>query len=88
MPSLAALAFGLASFAASVCAHEKYVQLNPNGDNAGVKAIGHTNPNGGGRTNQYGSDFDKIGRNNWNQALCQRDSDGDGQTNGLELGDP
>jgi hypothetical protein len=88
MPSLAALAFGLASFAASVSAHAKYVPLNPNGNNTGVAAIGHINTAGGGKTNQYGSDFDKIGKKNWNQALCQRDSDGDGQTNGLELGDP
>ena len=100
--------------------------LNPNGANAGVKAIGHIDPNGGGKENAYGacagreeeaqeeaeaqqrltnpvrarrrrrrrtllpplagSDFKHQGKK-WTVALCQLDSDGDGQTNGFELGD-
>lgn len=78
---------GGAAFAAVAAAHKEYVPLNPNGALAGVAAIGHVNPNGGGKTNQYGHDFDKAGKK-WTLELCQMDSDGDGQTNGLELGDP
>ena len=74
--------------ALTVVAHPEYVPLNPNGAKVpGVKAIGHTNPNGGGKENRYGSDFKAAGKR-WNQKLCSLDSDGDGQSNGLELGDP
>ncbi|CAD7931011.1 unnamed protein product [Amoebophrya sp. A25] len=38
--------------------------------------------------NQFGSDFLRIGKLRWTQALCELDSDGDGYSNGLELGDP
>ena len=76
-----------AALAAVAAAHPQYVPLNPNGANAGVKAIGHTNPNGGGSTNKYGSDFDKQ-KKTWTTTLCKMDSDGDGLSNGLELGDP
>ena len=63
MPSLSVLAAGLVSFAVAVSGHQKYVALNPNGANVhGDVAIGHTNPTGGGKTNAYGSDFDKIGK--------------------------
>ncbi len=37
--------------------------------------------------NGYGRDYSSYGRN-WNLRLCASDSDVDGQTNGLELGDP
>jgi hypothetical protein len=80
-----------AALAALSAAHPGYVLLNPNGGNVtiphGIKAIGHTNGEGGGPTTPYGDDFVGQG-NNWTQALCLHDSDGDGQTNGLELGDP
>ena len=59
-----------------------------NGDKVrGVAAIGHTNPSGGGAANAYGAAFDKAGKA-WTVSLCAADSDGDGLTNGLELGDP
>ncbi len=38
--------------------------------------------------NNFGSDFRAAGDKMWSPALCMKDSDGDGQTNGEELGDP
>ncbi|XP_062566816.1 tyramine beta-hydroxylase-like [Saccostrea cucullata] len=35
----------------------------------------------------FGKDFDAAGKK-WTQELCRKDSDGDGKTNGEELGDP
>ncbi|CAL1525883.1 unnamed protein product [Lymnaea stagnalis] len=67
----------------------------PNGDNVGDPcqrggqwaAIGHQMIYGGGPRNPFGDAFDRAGRN-WTKALCLEDSDGDGRTNGQELGDP
>ena len=71
-----------------VVARQSYVALNPNGANVqGVAAIGHKNVGGGGVTNLYGQNFGSAGLK-WTSALCTMDSDGDGQSNGLELGDP
>jgi hypothetical protein len=81
-------AIALASLASSAHGHKEYVPLNPNGAGVpGVLAIGHVNVKGGGKTNKYGADFGHVGKA-WTQTLCMADSDGDGQTNGLELGDP
>jgi hypothetical protein len=44
-------------------------------------------PEGGGPRNQFGLDFAAAGYT-WTTDLCQLDSDGDGRTNGEELGDP
>lgn len=49
--------------------------------------VGHENRNGGGARNAFGLAFKEAGLN-WTQSLCQQDSDGDGRTNGDELGDP
>jgi hypothetical protein len=87
MPSLAALAVGAAALAVPAAAYQSYVALNPNGASVGVAAIGHVDPNGGGPRNAYGAAFAGAGHA-WTVALCQADSDGDGQYNGLELGDP
>jgi len=65
----------------------------PNGDK--VKScigevagdIGHITTVGRGPRNQFGKDFEAEG-NTWTHALCRLDSDGDGRTNGEELGDP
>jgi MYXO-CTERM domain-containing protein len=52
----------------------------------------HFNPGGGGARNPFGLDFDRLG--DWSTApagdlpLWALDSDGDGFTNGEELGDP
>ncbi|XP_048245467.1 uncharacterized protein LOC124143521 [Haliotis rufescens] len=51
------------------------------------KGVGHGNEEGGGSRNQFGLDFAANGHQ-WTQALCSADSDGDGMTNGQELGDP
>ncbi|KDO21145.1 hypothetical protein SPRG_12926 [Saprolegnia parasitica CBS 223.65] len=78
----------LAAILVGVHSRPQYVSRLPNGENVpGVSAIGHVNPSGGGSRNAFGSDFSTNGLA-WNTALCQLDSDGDGATNGEELGDP
>ncbi|KAJ0405782.1 hypothetical protein P43SY_003632 [Pythium insidiosum] len=65
-----------------------FVARIPNGNAvAGVRGLGHTDPNGGGALNVFGLAFSTSG-SQWTAALCQLDSDGDGATNGEELGDP
>mmetsp|Transcript_21471 Transcript_21471/g.62162 ORF Transcript_21471/g.62162 Transcript_21471/m.62162 type:complete len:517 (-) Transcript_21471:379-1929(-) len=50
--------------------------------------VGHTLAGGGpSGKNPFGSAFQAAGHT-WTAALCQADSDGDGQSNGMELGDP
>ncbi|KAK3101868.1 hypothetical protein FSP39_006907 [Pinctada imbricata] len=72
-----------------------YAESLPNGDNAPNPCnpsktwigLGHLGPLGSGPRNQFGLDFlaqQKI----WTKELCMMDSDGDGRSNGLELGDP
>ncbi|KAL3870612.1 hypothetical protein ACJMK2_038660 [Sinanodonta woodiana] len=51
------------------------------------RGVGHNNPLGGGQRNPFGLAFHAAG-NQWTTSLCQQDSDGDGKTNGQELGDP
>jgi len=48
---------------------------------------GHCNLGGGGANNQFGLDFAAAGHT-WTAALCKMDSDKDGRSNGLEVGDP
>jgi hypothetical protein len=52
-----------------------------------VAALGHANPMGGGSLNSFGKDF-RAHKYKWTKELCELDSDGDGKTNGEELGDP
>lgn len=69
-------------------AYAKYVALLPNGDNiSGYPAIGHPDSAGADGVNTFGEAFKAAG-NTWTTALCKADSDGDGYTNGEELGDP
>ncbi|XP_069138140.1 dopamine beta-hydroxylase-like [Argopecten irradians] len=49
--------------------------------------VGHEAMGGGGLLNPFGHDFNITGKV-WNTALCEMDSDGDGVSNGEELGDP
>jgi len=52
--------------------------------------VGHIPPNkppAGGPKNPFGLDFKAAGAT-WTTELCNKDSDGDGQSNGMELGDP
>ncbi|DAZ99337.1 TPA: hypothetical protein N0F65_005188 [Lagenidium giganteum] len=73
---------------AQIAAHEEFLVKIPNSGNVnGVKAVGHVNPEGGGARNKFGIAFYEAGTT-WTKELCQADSDGDGQTNGEELGDP
>ncbi|KAJ8300472.1 hypothetical protein KUTeg_021991 [Tegillarca granosa] len=51
------------------------------------RGVGHQVPKGGGERNQFGIDFSNAGKS-WTVDFCQKDSDGDGKTNGEELGDP
>ncbi|XP_071090291.1 temptin-like [Haliotis cracherodii] len=52
-------------------------------------AVGHNDANTGGaqNLNPFGMDF-QAASHTWTVALCQKDSDNDGFTNGQELGDP
>eukprot|EP00873_Tetraselmis_striata_P018364 jgi/Tetstr1/438628/TSEL_027179.t1 len=62
----------------------------PNPDGSGAcRAFGHTGCNleGGGNRNPFGTAFEAAGLR-WTVELCRADSDGDGLTNGEELGDP
>lgn len=72
----------------------EFLALIPNGvhgddPTAGIGClyIGHTPCSPGADRNQFGLDFDAAGRQ-WTKDLCQMDSDGDGVSNGQELGDP
>ena len=73
----------------AVLAHPAYRDLFPNGFNVPFSpASGHVNrAAGAGPPSVFGIDFRKAGYK-WSRELCMLDSDGDGQTNGHELGDP
>ncbi len=58
---------------------------------AKIAALGHINPAGGGKENAFGYEFKSVmgkGTRPWSVAICCADTDGDGFTNGMELGDP
>ena len=78
-------------FLLRVSAHPHYALLLPHAhdvfhDDQNIAAIGHINFRGHGALNQFGKDFVLAGRK-WTRELCEMDSDGDGRTNGEELGD-
>ncbi|EGZ21633.1 hypothetical protein PHYSODRAFT_313728 [Phytophthora sojae] len=84
------IAIGLAGhFASNAEASRSYVSKLPNGSKVpGASAIGHTDGTGeDGATNAFGDAFAEADYT-WTKTLCMADSDGDGQTNGQELGDP
>ena len=89
MPPLRPLTTATAALSSRVGARPRPATAKPFVQNgagvAGVAAIGHVDPAGGGAENTYGDDFHKAGKK-WTMALCTKDSDGDGLTNGLELG--
>lgn len=84
----AALTLGL-GFSPAASAYSQFIQQIPNGAQNRC-ATCHTNPSGGTGWNDFGEDV-REQRNgsdiDWS-ALWLLDSDGDGQTNGQELGDP
>lgn len=87
------LAALLAALAPPAAAYQSYQGRVPNGNkirdgnNDPWPGVGHKARNGGGPRNAFGSDFDAAGKS-WTSSLCRKDSDGDGLTNGQELGDP
>ncbi|XP_045214816.2 spidroin-1-like [Mercenaria mercenaria] len=50
-------------------------------------AVGHMSGGYTRQKNVFGQDFSRAGAR-WTRELCMKDSDGDGLTNGEELGDP
>ncbi|KAE9353747.1 hypothetical protein PR003_g3698 [Phytophthora rubi] len=79
---------GMTLLVATTQGYGYYVPRIPNADNVdGYNCIGHTSDNGHKPPNAFGKAFENAG-NEWTVALCQADADGDGQTNGQELGDP
>lgn len=70
---------------ASVYAYQQDLAKLPNGKSYGL-TLGH--PGGATkRVTSIASTFYGMGQT-WNKAFCQADADGDGQSNGLEMGDP
>jgi hypothetical protein len=73
-------------------ASEVYQTLIPNGarvqrNGVAWPGVGHIATNGDGDRNAFGLAF-AAATYTWSTQLCQADSDGDGFTNGQELGDP
>ncbi|KAL4218745.1 DBH-like monooxygenase protein 1 [Mactra antiquata] len=89
------LIVGLISVSQHCYGYETFQNLIPNGDkvphpcgnNQIWDGVGHLNPAGSGARNQFGLDFINAGKR-WTKDLCNKDSDFDGKTNGVELGDP
>ncbi|RQM20882.1 hypothetical protein B5M09_010222 [Aphanomyces astaci] len=78
-----------AAVVGSVHAYSEFRYKIPNGfEVEGFSAVGHANKVGGGDAlSSFGNDFIDAGYK-WSKLLCAMDSDGDGATNGEELGDP
>ena len=80
-----------------VCSHIEiqarsfYINRIPNGS-VNRCANCHIRPSGGGPKNDFGLDVEdaliRQGSSFWTAVLASKDSDGDGFTNGEELGDP
>jgi hypothetical protein len=79
-----ALGLTLFTLAGSADAYPDYGAAIPNGVNQCRYC--HTQADGGPRT-AFGTAFQSAG-DQWAAALATKDSDGDGQTNAEELGDP
>jgi dopamine beta-monooxygenase len=60
---------------------------NPNPQGGIWAGVGHLKAGGGGPLNPFGEAF-RANQFTWTDELCRADSDGDGRTNGAELGDP
>jgi hypothetical protein len=82
--SAAAALVAILALARPVAAFPRYSSTLPNGGAMGG-AFGHSG--GAPGVDAFGSDYERNGRT-WTVALCQADSDGDGRSNGEEMGDP
>ncbi|BFZ15699.1 hypothetical protein BsWGS_18738 [Bradybaena similaris] len=88
------ICIGLSALVTPSLGYSNYQERIPNGNNVNHPCkpnyrwpgVGHQNPLGGGKRNVFGIDFQKAGYQ-WTKDLCNADSDGDGRTNGDELGD-
>eukprot|EP00672_Neobodo_designis_P009313 CAMPEP_0174855756 /NCGR_PEP_ID=MMETSP1114-20130205/34145_1 /TAXON_ID=312471 /ORGANISM="Neobodo designis, Strain CCAP 1951/1" /LENGTH=220 /DNA_ID=CAMNT_0016090519 /DNA_START=21 /DNA_END=680 /DNA_ORIENTATION=+ len=83
---------GVSFLARTCCAWRTYQSLIPNGDSVmrngnAWPGVAHASERGGGVFNEFGTAFHAADKQ-WSVALCRADSDGDGFTNGEELGDP
>ncbi|KAK3782675.1 hypothetical protein RRG08_037678 [Elysia crispata] len=74
-------------------AYNSYRSLIPNGSSVpnpcgggSWRGVGHLQEGGTGPLNPFGADF-AANNHVWDKALCMMDSDGDGRSNGEELGD-
>ena len=88
-----------AAIISSAAARPTYASLFPNGNSVpcppdapgcalgACAAVGHASCAGGGALNDFGRAFAAAGYV-WTAELCEADSDGDGVSNGAELGDP
>jgi cysteine-rich repeat protein len=88
----------MSCWAAAVPARANYPGSIPNGFSSGAGRcyVCHIDPDGGGPRTSFGVNFERgpdgVAGNTddhvWSTWLAARDSDGDGWTNGQELGDP
>ncbi len=74
-----------ALWSAEVSAFGSFPSQIPNGTTYQCSTC-HLNPNGGGARNPFGMAF-RANNYLWDATLCNADSDGDGASNGVELGD-
>ena len=85
----------LTIFGTSVFGYMSFREEIPNGFNIPDpcspgsiwNGVGHHSPEGKDDRNLFGLAFLSNSKT-WTKALCQSDSDGDGRSNGLEMGDP
>ncbi|KAF0697919.1 Aste57867_11416 [Aphanomyces stellatus] len=86
MPHSCRLAIALVGVIPSIVyGYYDFTKKIPNGLNIpGESSAGHS---GRGQLNRFGFDF-HAAKFRWTTELCEKDSDGDGATNGEELGDP
>mmetsp|Transcript_141659 Transcript_141659/g.453010 ORF Transcript_141659/g.453010 Transcript_141659/m.453010 type:complete len:532 (-) Transcript_141659:180-1775(-) len=82
----------LGSMAVGAAGFSPFMKEIPNGrsvirNSESWYGVGHYYAMGSGPLNPFGNEFKTAGYK-WTPELCAADSDGDGQSNGLELGDP